>query len=90
MKNEKKLNEKKLLETLRDKFLHDINQFLKHNKETHIIIPLSSLIGTSVVLLSMADRDNKFSTEIENYIKISLNEGVHLMEKILKESRKIN
>lgn len=83
-------DEKELLEILRDKFLRDINQFLKMNKGTSIFVPLATLVGTSLVLLRIADKKNKFSVEIDNYSKVSLHEGVDLMEKILKENKSEN
>ena len=83
-------NDKELMEILRDKFLKDINEFFKKNEGTSIFIPLSSLLGTVGVLLSMADRSGKFSSEIENYIETSFFKPTILMEKILKENRSIN
>ncbi len=86
MTDENKLNF--LMEKLRDKFLKDINQFCKENQGEGILVPLSTLVGTAFVILSMADSKDKFTEELADYSEKVLNHTIYLMEKIQNERTK--
>lgn len=83
-------NTEKLMEILIDRFLKNIDNFLKKHEGTNIFIPLLCLLGTSSVLLSITDKNNKFSKEIEEYIRNTFDQPYKLMEKILEYNRQIN
>lgn len=85
-----KENTKVIMEKLRDKFLKAINEFCRDNPKQGIILPISTLIGTITVLLSMSDRDVKFDNEIIKHAEKFIFETHILLEKIDNERKNNN
>jgi len=67
---------------LRDIFLKNIDDFFKEYKSENIMTPITTLLGTVIILLGGMDKNNKFGDDLIKHTENMLNDTILLLEKI--------